>query len=78
VVVGKVANSQEGVFAAYVSAHGSTFLDARLYLPEVWFGDDYQDRWRRCGIPATNRFQTEPALALEMLTELDGIGVLGK
>lgn len=28
--VGKVANSQEGVFAAYVSSHGYTFLDARL------------------------------------------------
>jgi SRSO17 transposase len=68
--LGKVANSQEGVFAAYVSSHGYTFLDARLYLPEVWFGDDYQERWRRCGIPATTRFQTEPALALAMVTEL--------
>jgi SRSO17 transposase len=74
--LGKVANSQEGVFAAYVSSHGCTFLDARLYLPEVWFGDDYQERWRRCGIPATTRFQTEPALALEMLTELAQSGVI--
>jgi SRSO17 transposase len=74
--LGKVANSQEGVFAAYVSSHGYTFLDARLYVPEVWFGDDYQERWRRCGIPATTRFQTEPALALEMLTELAQRGVI--
>ena len=68
--LGKVANSQEGVFAAYVSTHGCTFLDARLYLPEVWFGDDYQERWQRCGIPPATGFQTEPALALEMVTAL--------
>ena len=74
--LGKVANCQEGVFAAYVSSHGYTFLDARLYLPEVWFGDDYQERWRRCGIPATTRFQTEPALALEMVTELAHGGII--
>jgi SRSO17 transposase len=74
--VGQVANSQEGVFAAYVSSRAYTFLDARLHLPEAWFGDDYQERWRRYGIPATIRFQTEPALALEMLTELAQHGVV--
>jgi len=50
--LGKVANSQEGVLAAYVSPRGYTFVDARFYLPEVWFGDDYHERWQRCGIPA--------------------------
>ena len=74
--LGKVTNSQEGVFAAYVSSHGHTFLDARLYLHQVWFGDDYQERWQRCGIPPATRFQTEPALALEMLTELAQRGVV--
>ena len=74
--VGKITNCQEGVFATYVSSQGYTFLDARLYLPGAWFGDDYQERWRRCGIPATTRFQTEPALALEMLTELAERGII--
>jgi len=68
--LGKVANSQEGVLAAYVSPRGYTFVDARLYLPEVWFGDDYHERWQRCGIPAATQSQTEPALALAMVTEL--------
>ena len=74
--LGKVTNSQEGVFAAYVSSHGYTFLDARLYLPEVWFGDDFQERRQRCGIPSATQFQTEPALALAMVTELTQRGVV--
>jgi SRSO17 transposase len=35
--VGKIANCQHGVFAAYASRKGYTFLDRRLYLPKVWF-----------------------------------------
>lgn len=68
--VGKVANCQEGVFAVYVSTLGYTFLDGRLYLPEDWWGDDYRERWQRCGIPDGMRFQTEPELALERVRGL--------
>lgn len=68
--VGKITNSQEGVFLVYVSQHGNAFLDARLYLHESWFADDARKRWRRCGIPDALSFQTEPNLALEMLRRL--------
>ena len=68
--LGKVANCQQGVFLVYASRHGYAFLDERLYVPESWFGDDDRDRWQACGIPDTLSFQTEPALGLEMLTEL--------
>jgi hypothetical protein len=33
--VGKITNCQHGVFAAYVSRSGYTFLDQRLYMPVV-------------------------------------------
>jgi SRSO17 transposase len=65
--VGKIANSQQGVFAAYVSSGGYTFVDRRLYMPEHWFGDEYADKRKRCGVPEDLHFKTEPELALEML-----------
>ncbi len=68
--VGKVTNSQEGVFLVYVSPHGNAFLDARLYLHQSWFAADARKRWQRCGIPNDLSFQTEPNLALEMLRQL--------
>ena len=36
---GKITNCQIGVFAAYVSKHGHTFIDRALYLPKVWMDD---------------------------------------
>ena len=68
--VGKVANSQEGVFATYVSRHGYTFLDARLYMHAEWFAPDHADRWQKCGVPDDLPFRTEPELAFEMVHDL--------
>jgi len=39
--LGKVENSQVGVFAAYASRHGYALVDKRLFMPEAWFGEDY-------------------------------------
>ena len=68
--VGKVANCQHGVFAAYVSRKGYTFLDRRLYMPEMWFDKAHAALRQRYGVPAALTFQTEPQLALEMLDGL--------
>jgi SRSO17 transposase len=68
--LGKIANSQEGVFLVYVSSRGYAFLDERLYLPERWFTKAYRERWKACRIPEDVRFQTEPQLALTMITDL--------
>jgi SRSO17 transposase len=68
--LGKIANCQQGVFAAYVSRQGYTFLDRRLYLPEEWFDAAHASLRQRYGIPPTLQFQTEPQLALAMLHEL--------
>jgi SRSO17 transposase len=64
------------VFLVYASAQGYAFLDERLYLPEVWFTDEYRDRWEACEIPDDVRFQTEPDLALEMVTDLQQRGAV--
>lgn len=68
--VGKVTNSQEGVFLVYVSQHGNAFLDARLYLHESWFADAARKRWQQCRMPNDLLFQTEPGLAFAMLKQL--------
>ena len=74
--VGKIANCQQGVFAAYVSHKGYTFLDCRLYLPEEWFDTAHASLRQRYGVPAALGFRTEPQLALGMLQGLVERGVL--
>src|SRR5712692_2100055 len=66
--LGKRANCQAGVFVGYVSSHGYTVLDRRLYVPAEWLTDDaYAERRRQCGIPSDLTFKTKPTLAQEML-----------
>lgn len=68
--VGKVANCQHGVFAAYASRNGYTFLDRRLYMPQPWFDKAHAPLRQRYGVPSDLTFQTEPQLALAMLDGL--------
>jgi SRSO17 transposase len=49
--LGKVENSQVGVFATYASCHGYALVDKRLCMPEAWFRDDDADRRAQCNIP---------------------------
>ncbi len=46
---GKVENCQIGLFLAYVSNRGQTFLDRELYLSDDWLWD--QERMRETGVP---------------------------
>jgi SRSO17 transposase len=74
--LGKVANCQASVVACYASARGYTLVDRRLYLPERWFNEAYQERRQRCGVPADQQPRTEPELAAELITTLHRRGVL--
>lgn len=69
--LGKIANCQEGVFLAYASRRGYSFLDERLYLPQDWFASDHRQQRKACGLPESIHFQTEGELALDMLQELN-------
>ncbi len=68
--IGKVENCQVGVFASYASRHGYCLLDQRLFIPEKWFGDDYEHRRRKCAVPTDLTFRTKPQLAVEMLDQI--------
>jgi len=66
-ILGKVANCQAGVFAAYLSDKGYTLLDRRLYMPARWFTKKYAHKRERCCVPEDLEFQKKTELAAEML-----------
>lgn len=68
--IGKVDNCQVGVFAAYASRHGYSLLDKRLFVPERWFTQEYEERREKCKMPDSLKFKSKPQLAVEMLEEV--------
>ncbi len=72
--LGKVDNSQVGVFMALCRGTMSSLFDTRLYLPQTWVSDE--DRCERAAIPKSARmFRSKAELALEMVDEADRNGV---
>ena len=70
---GRVENTQVGVFLAYASAKGHTFVDRALYLPREW-ADDAKRR-KAAHVPQEVTFATKPQLATTMLTRALNAGV---
>ena len=58
---GRIENCQIGVFLAYATPRGRTFLDRELYLPEEWAADT--ERRAEAGVPEPITFATKPQLA---------------
>jgi SRSO17 transposase len=70
---GRVENCQIGVFLAYASLRGQTFLDRELYLHKEWAQD--RERCREAGVPDEVEFATKPQLAKRMLERALDAGV---
>ena len=70
---GRVENCQIGVFVAYATKHGRTFLDRELYLPQAWV--KAKTRREGVGIPKKVKFATELALARQMIARAQDAGV---
>ncbi len=70
---GRIENCQIGVFLAYASRRGRTFLDRALYLPKDWAADG--ERRREAAVPEDVTFQTKPHLAQAMLERALDAGV---
>lgn len=70
---GRVENCQIGVFLAYATKHGRTFLDRELYLPQAWAED--KKRRERVGIPKKVKFATKLVLARQMIARAHDAGV---
>jgi SRSO17 transposase len=67
--VGKVANSQNGVYLGYVSRKGYSIVAGRLFMLEQWFDADHADKRKACGVPEELTFKTKPEIALDLLQE---------
>jgi SRSO17 transposase len=70
---GRIENCQIGVFLAYASPQGRTFLDRELYLPKEWAADTA--RCEEAAVPETVAFRTKPQLARAMLERALDAGV---
>lgn len=70
---GRIENCQIGVFLAYATPQGRTFLDRALYVPKEWANDPM--RREEAGVPDEVVFQTKPALARAMLARAFAAGV---
>src|SRR5258707_14131392 len=72
--VGKIANSQIGVFLAYANRSGAVLLDRELYLHADWEKDP--ERCQEAGVPQERRTTIpKPTLAKQMLARAFAHGV---
>jgi SRSO17 transposase len=72
--LGKVDNSQVGVYAALCRGEMASLFNARLYLPQGWVSD--ARRCEQAAIPEAERiYRAKSTLALEMVDEADRNGV---
>ena len=65
--VGKVANSQVGVYLGYASRKGYSLIEGQLFMPEMWFDEENVAKQAACGVPADLESQTKPEIGLELL-----------
>lgn len=72
-LTGRLENCQVGVFLAYVSRHGHSLIDRRLYLPQSWCND--ADKRGKAGVPETVKFATKPQLAKQILESAFATGI---
>jgi SRSO17 transposase len=72
--LGKVANCQVGVSVHAATDQASCPIDWRLFLPEAW--DTDAERRRKAHVPRGERHRPKWQLALELLDELVGWGLV--
>ncbi|MCR6546589.1 IS701 family transposase [Dehalobacterium formicoaceticum] len=69
--VGKVENSQVGVFVGYSGHKGYGLISTQLFMPEKWFGEDYTQRRQDCAVPDELTFRTKPQIALDLIRKIE-------
>lgn len=68
--VGKVANSQVGVYLGYASRQGYSLLEGQLFVPDEWFDEEHRSQRTACGVPETLTYQSKPQIALALLARV--------
>jgi SRSO17 transposase len=65
--VGKIANSQNGVYLGYVSRKGYSLIEGQLFMPESWFDETHKEQREACGVPSNLKAKTKPEIGLDLL-----------
>jgi SRSO17 transposase len=65
--MGKIDESQVGVYLAYAKNQHWTLWDGCLFIPEKWFSADAAQRRAKAGIPNERHFQTKVELGWQMI-----------
>jgi SRSO17 transposase len=72
--MGKVENCQSGVFVGYASEKGYGLVTGRLYMPEIWFSPEYEQRRKDNWVPEDLTFQTKLQIASELIQQVARTG----
>lgn len=67
---GKTDNCQSGVFVGYSSRKGYGLLTSQLYMPKIWFSEEYATRRQDNLVPLDLIFQTKPEIALNLIKKI--------
>ncbi len=65
--LGKIEQSQVGVYLSYAKDGIWTLVDGELYIPKKWFGDDYAEQRLKAELPVEKVFQTKIELGWQMI-----------
>lgn len=75
--VGKVENCQSGVFVGYTSERGYGMVDCRLYMPQQWFEEEYEERRKKCRVPQELQFKSKVQIGLDLIEKVEKGGGFG-
>lgn len=73
--MGKVDESQVGVYLAYTKDQHWTLWDGCLFIPEKWFSPAASKRRVKADIPSERHFQTKVELGWEMIARAKAAGL---
>jgi SRSO17 transposase len=73
--LGKIEQSQVGVYLAYAKEQMWALVDGALFVPEKWFGVSYAAKRARVGLPTDQVFQTKIELGWAMIQRVQAQGL---
>jgi len=73
--MGKVDESQVGVYLAYAKGVYWTLWDGCLFIPEKWFSANAAQRRAKADIPSERYFQTKVELGWQMIEQAQATGL---
>ncbi len=73
--LGKIDESQVGVYLAYAHNQTWTLWDGKLFVPEKWFSAEAAPRRLKAGLPDTQTFQTKVEIGWRMIARAKATGL---